>query len=736
MESPRGRPLHAPPDEEPLQAGSATSTTTRPAALTMVGLLLASLLVVLPQPTAGAIEDEPADACPEGTIRVYMTASGVFDGTGDYADANDAVNDMAVQASLAADDTDLCITIGVPYNRLASVAAEVTTEHYDVIYLQGQNNWWGTPAGEFDAADAAVLTAFINAGGGLVVGEWHAWNVCAYTGDAWDVLDDLLPITIRDAPFGCAYGSDKDVRFFRATDDGPVRPLTDAIDSGVADQFIFEPADFAGSLSFVDAKPGATVFFYATWAVKDPGVPAEDRVPAATAPSQLVKDQRSSEPGGGVGMAGWAPVVEGDINGRVFAFSTTNGAPELEDISAANSFRRLLINALGWAGDTSGTLNPDVLQLSTAADSTDVMAPLATNRIGDVVEFSFELVGGDPLPASITFDTTTGTFSGFQGTEITAELLVTGTEVLVDPATAGLTFQGANGPRSGTARVLMAPGEVAAGFVVEGGDQPAPEPQPEPDPGPAPSPPSLPDPDPAPEPDPEPDPESAPEADPDPAPESDPEPVPEPDSSPDTDPTPDAGVVLDEPVAVDGQLPSLPHGETLLLVDGVEQAVVVTLNQDATALTLTGAGIELELSVTTPDGTPRQLDTNGRIVLDRNELVAVAGEGFAPNSDAAVWLFSTPSLLGTLTLDTAGSFDATLPLPETIEPGPHTLQVNGVAPDGQIRSLSLGVVVLADATPVGLPDTGSDTGLLILAGLLLLATGAIALRRRTTTPTG
>ena len=57
METPRGRPLLTPPDRTTVHAGPTTWLTARPIALAMVWLLLAPLLVIVPQPTADAIED-------------------------------------------------------------------------------------------------------------------------------------------------------------------------------------------------------------------------------------------------------------------------------------------------------------------------------------------------------------------------------------------------------------------------------------------------------------------------------------------------------------------------------------------------------------------------------------------------------------------------------------------------------------------------------------------------------
>lgn len=311
-------------------------------------------------------------------VRVYMTASG--------SSSQDAANDAAVKASLET-NTDLCIDIGVNYYDLSTVAlAGGWTTNYDVIYLQGQNNWGGGDRGNYSTQDHQVIEDFLTAGGGVVVGEWHVWNLCTSSGTtSWDALEVLMPVTIRG---NCDYESNQKVRFFRWE-----RPLSPLIDTGVGADFIFEPADFAGSLSVFDLKQGATPYYWATW---DPNV---NNIPPAVAPGQLPA-------AGGVGMAGWVPAGK---TGRMFSFATTNGAPELTDTTSANSFRRLLLNSLGWAGSVGGSINPDAIAVSVAAGGQVSSPALVPSRfVGNV---TYSIVSGT-LPPGIVLNTSTGALSG------------------------------------------------------------------------------------------------------------------------------------------------------------------------------------------------------------------------------------------------------------------------------------------------------------------------------------
>lgn len=366
-------------------------------------------------------------------VRVYMTSSGTS--------GADATNDTSVKTSLQT-GTDLCITIGTGYNFLSTVSGSVTTSNYDVLYIQGQNNWGSTDLNNFDAADYAVIDAFITAGGGVVVGEWLAWDACAKSNaGAWGSLNTIMPVTIKA---GCAYGSNEKVRFYRWN-----RPTVASIDTGVASDFVFEPADFAGSLSFVTLKSGATPYYWATWD------PVLANVPAAADPSTMGSV-------GGVGMAGWVPAGK---SGRVFSFATTNGAPELVDTSANNAFRRLLINSLGWSGSVGGSITPDAIALSGSAGSSVNSGTLvATNFVGAV---TYSLASGT-LPAGLSLNPSTGAISGTPVYGGTTNIVIQAVGATSGSATAAVTLSFTGGASPTTTTVAPST-SVAPTTTVAGG---------------------------------------------------------------------------------------------------------------------------------------------------------------------------------------------------------------------------------------------------------------------------
>lgn len=159
---------------------------------------------------------------------------------------------------------------------------------------------------------------------------------------------------------------------------------------------------------------------------------------------------------------------------------------------------------------------------------------------------------------------------------------------------------------------------------------------------------------------------------------------------------------LDEPgpASLDPEIleTSPETGGAVYLVDGTP-ALGMTLepNQNATGLVLTGPdGDPFEMVIgakTGPDGELLDLDGNGNVVFTVSKFVSVSGAGFKANTDVRVYMFSDPVLLGTLVTAGDGTFAGSLPVPESITPGDHTVQANGFRPDGSVRSVSLGVRV-------------------------------------------
>lgn len=189
---------------------------------------------------------------------------------------------------------------------------------------------------------------------------------------------------------------------------------------------------------------------------------------------------------------------------------------------------------------------------------------------------------------------------------------------------------------------------------------------------------------------------------------------------------------IEAPGVTGSARPEVPAGQSWLVVDDVRQPVQVSTADGA--WNVTGDGFTARLQATETDGSALKVDKAGRLVVHESGTVQVSGTGFLAGSTVDVWLFSTPYLLGQATVGADGTFSQAFALPADVPVGAHTVQMNGVGTDGAVRSLSTGVVVLADpAAPTAaapLATTGSDAGSLGLLAAVLVGLGLLVLRVR------
>lgn len=179
-------------------------------------------------------------------------------------------------------------------------------------------------------------------------------------------------------------------------------------------------------------------------------------------------------------------------------------------------------------------------------------------------------------------------------------------------------------------------------------------------------------------------------------------------------------------------LPTLSPGESLALDNGVPVPVSVTVENN-TDLVMNGQDWQLRLRGDCSVRTCTILEQNGREVLELevDGAARVGGFGFMPGTLVHLWLFSTPTYMGSVLVAADGTYSGAVDL-IGIEVGQHTLQANGISFDGKERTANLGVVVRTDLEPGGrLPSTGtSNTDSTVLMALLLTALGLVLVTNR------
>lgn len=140
-------------------------------------------------------------------------------------------------------------------------------------------------------------------------------------------------------------------------------------------------------------------------------------------------------------------------------------------------------------------------------------------------------------------------------------------------------------------------------------------------------------------------------------------------------------------------LPELLPLQSFALINNLPVSINVIENASKTALNVIGEDFEVIMNAISSNGTELPLSSNGTLLLQRGNQAVFSGNGFAPNSEVAIWLFSTPKFIGTVSTDSEGKFEGQVDIPKNLDLGEHTLQLNGTTASGETRSLAVGVEV-------------------------------------------
>ncbi|MRH28310.1 hypothetical protein GH740_03145 [Microbacterium sp. SYP-A9085] len=186
----------------------------------------------------------------------------------------------------------------------------------------------------------------------------------------------------------------------------------------------------------------------------------------------------------------------------------------------------------------------------------------------------------------------------------------------------------------------------------------------------------------------------------------------------------------------EGDRPSVSPGRSASTLSGFSEPVTTTSTLRGDWI-VSGGGFTLRFQSRDANGTTLAL-SNGALVAPVGGSLRIQGSGYAPHSALDLWLLGPGVLLGQTTASADGTFELTLTLPDGIPLGVDSVQVNGLDPDGHVRSTVAGITVTAAVGPAsGLAESGGTlvaAGAGSLAALLLLTAGAWVLavsRRRT-----
>jgi hypothetical protein len=132
-------------------------------------------------------------------------------------------------------------------------------------------------------------------------------------------------------------------------------------------------------------------------------------------------------------------------------------------------------------------------------------------------------------------------------------------------------------------------------------------------------------------------------------------------------------------------------GQTAVQVDGVDTDAKVS--RENNQMVVNAGSVSATLSGTDSSGKTLPLDTDGTVHLAAGDVIKVSVGGFEPKSIVEVWLFSTPTQLGSAVVATDGTMSGTYKLPFGIKSGSHRVVVTAKLPNGKSTTFTLGILV-------------------------------------------
>ena len=185
------------------------------------------------------------------------------------------------------------------------------------------------------------------------------------------------------------------------------------------------------------------------------------------------------------------------------------------------------------------------------------------------------------------------------------------------------------------------------------------------------------------------------------------------------------------PVMVPGVVDAAGNGNFMIFDGAVQQTLELKRVNESVMVLSSSDGFRISIAAVDRNGNVFQFNSRGAVVVKHGNFISVAGEGFAPNTSAKTWLFSSPRQLGAVNVDAQGRFAAEFRVDEDVRIGDHVAQVNGLSPAGEKRSVNIDVEILPNVGPAPFDPLGQPGNVLTLAAeLVTLLAIAGAGRRR------
>jgi hypothetical protein len=132
-------------------------------------------------------------------------------------------------------------------------------------------------------------------------------------------------------------------------------------------------------------------------------------------------------------------------------------------------------------------------------------------------------------------------------------------------------------------------------------------------------------------------------------------------------------------------------GQTAVQVDGVKTDATVT--RENNQMVVTAGSLSATLSGLDKGGKTSPLDSDGNVHLAGGDIIKIRVGGFKPGTLVEVWLFSTPTKLGSVVVGEDGTVTGAYKLPFGIKSGSHRVVVTARMVNGKPTTFTLGILV-------------------------------------------
>jgi hypothetical protein len=134
----------------------------------------------------------------------------------------------------------------------------------------------------------------------------------------------------------------------------------------------------------------------------------------------------------------------------------------------------------------------------------------------------------------------------------------------------------------------------------------------------------------------------------------------------------------------------------VVLVNGTPVTPIIVINEGAAEITVPGS-VSLTMWAQGTDGEKTTVEDGSQLVITQGSDLVLSGSGFQPASPTEAWLFSDATLLGSGLATAKGTVSGKYGVASSAMLGDRTIQFNGVAADGSVVSVAVGVTIIAAA---------------------------------------